>query len=271
MTAIDATIIRGEALDVLRTLPSESVAGVITDPPYSSGGQFRGDRTGGQTATEKYIKNPELYAHDFGGDSRDQRSFLAWCALWMSEARRVTTPGGVIACFTDWRQLPTVTDAIQAGGWIWRGILPWDKTEATRPQPARPRAQAEFVVWGSSGPMDPKRDAPVMPGVLRCRVQRDKVHPTQKPIPMLRDLMRLVVRGGTVLDPFVGSGAHGAAALLEGHPFIGIEMSEPYAEIARQTIEQTIAAHGLSASELRKLEARGGRVGGPTQVTLFDG
>ena len=190
MTAIDATIIRGEALDVLRTLPSESVAGVITDPPYSSGGQFRGDRTGGQTATEKYIKNPELYAHDFGGDSRDQRSFLAWCALWMSEARRVTTPGGVIACF---------------------------------------------------------------------------------PLPMLRDLMRLVVRGGTVLDPFVGSGAHGAAALLEGHPFIGIEMSEPYAEIARQTIEQTIAAHGLSASELRKLEARGGRVGGPTQVTLFDG
>lgn len=118
MTALDATIIRGEALDVLRSLPSESVAGVITDPPYSSGGQFRGDRAGGQSATEKYIGDPSLYVHDFGGDNRDQRGFLAWCALWMAEARRVTIPGGVIACFTDWRQLPTLTDSIQAGGWI---------------------------------------------------------------------------------------------------------------------------------------------------------
>ena len=271
-TNLEATIICGESLDVMRTLPSSSVAGVITDPPYSSGGQFRSDRVGGKTATEKYIKDHEArYEHDFEGDNRDQRSWALWCTLWLSEARRVTIPGGVVACFTDWRQLPTLTDAVQAGGWVWRGILPWDKTEAVRPQQGRPRNQAEYVVWGSNGPLDPKRAAPVTRGVLRCPVSRTKVHPTEKPLAMLRELMKIVEAGGAVLDPFAGSGMHGAAALLEGHPFLGIEVSEAYAAIGRETIEEAVRAHGLTSAQVKAIEARSGRVGGPTQVSLFGG
>ena len=66
-------------------------------------------------------------------------------------------------------------------------------------------------------------------------------HPTVKPTDLMRYLCRLVTPpGGVVLDPFMGSGSTGKAAVLEGFRFIGCEMSEDYARIA----EARIAAAG---------------------------
>lgn len=63
-------------------------------------------------------------------------------------------------------------------------------------------------------------------------------HPTVKPIALMRYLVRLVTpKGGTVLDPFMGSGSTGCAAMCEGMNFVGIELSEEYLEIARRRIE----------------------------------
>jgi site-specific DNA-methyltransferase (adenine-specific) len=62
-------------------------------------------------------------------------------------------------------------------------------------------------------------------------------HPTVKPAALMRYLCRLVTPpGGTVLDPFMGSGSTGKAALLEGFNFIGIEREAEYVEIARARI-----------------------------------
>lgn len=118
------TIYHGDMFDVLPHL--SGIGAVVTDPPYSSGGAFRGDRA--QSTSAKYVQTgTQAYRPEFAGDNRDQRSFLAWCALWMNAARIASEPGAPIACFIDWRQLPTMTDAIQAGGWMWRGIAVWSK------------------------------------------------------------------------------------------------------------------------------------------------
>lgn len=67
--------------------------------------------------------------------------------------------------------------------------------------------------------------------------QRANGHPTIKPIALMRYLVRLVTpKGGTVLDPFMGSGSTGCAAMCEGVNFVGIELSEEYLEIARRRI-----------------------------------
>jgi site-specific DNA-methyltransferase (adenine-specific) len=63
-------------------------------------------------------------------------------------------------------------------------------------------------------------------------------HPTVKPTELMRYLCRLVTPpGGVVLDPFMGSGSTGKAAVLEGFRFIGIEREAEYLEIARGRIE----------------------------------
>ena len=62
-------------------------------------------------------------------------------------------------------------------------------------------------------------------------------HPTVKPTELMAYLVRLVCPpGGTVLDPFMGSGSTGRGAVLDGMDFIGIELDEQYLEIARQRI-----------------------------------
>ncbi len=67
---------------------------------------------------------------------------------------------------------------------------------------------------------------------------RKNVHPTVKPADLMRYLCRLVTPpGGVVLDPFMGSGSTGKAAMLEGFRFIGIEREAEYVEIARARIE----------------------------------
>jgi DNA modification methylase len=70
---------------------------------------------------------------------------------------------------------------------------------------------------------------------------RANIHPTVKPTDLMRYLCRLVTPpGGVVLDPFMGSGSTGKAAMLEGFQFIGCEMSPEYMEIARARIEAAI-------------------------------
>ena len=70
---------------------------------------------------------------------------------------------------------------------------------------------------------------------------RANIHPTVKPTDLMRYLVRMVTPlGGTVLDPFTGSGSTGRAAMLEGAQFIGCELSPEYAEIARARIRYTL-------------------------------
>ena len=66
-------------------------------------------------------------------------------------------------------------------------------------------------------------------------------HPTVKPTDLMRYLVRMVTRrGGTVLDPFMGSGTTGKAAMLEGVNFIGCELDEEYLKIAEKRIQHEI-------------------------------
>lgn len=250
------TLDSAEAWEWLRSRPSESADGLITDPPYSSGGAHAGERA--RDPVQKYSSAATPLQPTFTGDQRDQRSYLAWLALWLTEAHRVLRDGAPVVVASDWRQLPTVTDALQAGGFTWRGIITWTKLGAARPQPGRFRSDAEFLAWGSrggfrgrgkplAGTLDHAPDE-ALEGLnaptIACRpvTSRDRLHLTEKPVAMLREVVRIVPAGGLVLDPFAGSASLGVACLAEGRRYAGCELSPAYAEVARARLSAATAA-----------------------------
>ena len=101
------------------------------------------------------------------------------------------------------------------------------------------RAFEEQIAGGMSG-----RHDVTMGSVTMSRNH----HPTVKPTDLMRYLCRLVTPpDGLVLDPFTGSGSTGKAAMLEGFRFVGAELSEEYATIARARI-------GHAAGRERQME-----------------
>ena len=81
-----------------------------------------------------------------------------------------------------------------------------------------------------------------MTGKSVVDIPRANFHPTVKPTALMRYLCKLVTQpNGVILDPFMGSGSTGKAAMLEGFRFIGIEMNDEYAKIARARIEAACA------------------------------
>jgi len=227
---------QGDALAILTTLPDESVDAVLTDPPYSSGGLYVTARRA--DPAKKYQNSGTIKSYPaMLGDAKDQRSFGFWASLWLSACWRIAKPGTRCMIFSDWRQLPTMTDAVQAAGWEWRGIVVWHKPSA-RPMLGEYRRDAEFVIHGLKKPFS-RTSKICLPGVFTHPVNNAaKVHLTSKPVELVKSLLTITPEGGTVLDPFFGGGTTGIACMETGRHFIGVELSREYVELAAKRIHE---------------------------------
>ena len=232
------TILHGDALKLLGDFSPGAFDAVITDPPYASGGRTQGEKN--KSTIKKYSSMGDAAPPPFEGDAKDQRSWTRWTAEWLADARKLCKPGAPVCMFIDWRQLPAASDALQWAGWIWRGTAVWDKGNS-RPQKGRFRQQAEYIVWGSNGDMPISRPVPCLPGVFKYGNPQNRIHLTEKPLQLMRDIVKITEPGGHILDPFAGSGTTVLAAVLEGYTATGIEVTDEYARLARERIERELA------------------------------
>ena len=86
--------------------------------------------------------------------------------------------------------------------------------------------------------VDDGRDKKIDNPYLRGKTQRKNIHPTVKPVKLLTHLVRMITpEGGTVFDPFMGSGSTGIACVIENKDFYGIEIEKDYFDIAKARIE----------------------------------
>jgi site-specific DNA-methyltransferase (adenine-specific) len=230
----NATLYCGDCLKLIAELPL--LDAVITDPPYSSGGAFRSDRT--KKTSIKYVQSGkgETCRVDFSGDNRDQRSFLRWASLWLSDLHHNAADGAVLMTFTDWRQLPTMTDAVQCGGWVWRNLVTWWKP-GVRMQRGRFSSSAEYIIYASRGVPAEGEKSPQNVLKFSPVIGADKKHIAQKPVDLLSSLVGVTRPASIICDPFMGSGVTGIAALHQGRKFIGIEIDPRYFEIACRNAE----------------------------------
>lgn len=230
---------RGECLELLSRMQCDQVKfdAIVTDPPYCSGADTKSGRDADPIA--KYCHRGRSCGRpSFAGDQRDSRSYQFWCTMWLSAARRHCKESAYNLVFIDWRQLPLMTDIVQASGWTWKGICVWNKGRASRsPHKGYFRHQAEYVVWSTNGRVPRLTDRGPFDGVHTFPIrQADKHHITGKPTPLLEELVQVAPDGGLILDPFAGSGTTGVAAIRQGRRAVLIEQSEEYCEISARRL-----------------------------------
>ena len=244
------TLYQGDALGILATLPDAVMDAVLTDPPYSSGGVTMGARQADPAQKYQQSGTKRQYPPMLG-DAKDQRSWTMWCTLWLGECWRIAREGAPLMVFTDWRQLPALSDAVQAAGWAWRGVIAWDKRSA-RPQIGKFRQQCEYVVFVTKGRFVPYTRT-CLPGVYSYPViSAQKVHLTSKPVALIENLLDVTAPQETVLDPFMGGGSVGEACIRTGRSYVGMELSREYYDISRDRLTAALTTKKESKEVVQK-------------------
>ena len=232
-------VIQGDCLDILREMESGSVDAVVTDPPYCSGaiGEAQRTRADGQGLRSENLKRFGWFTGDNMGTAG-----LVWLLRSVAvESMRILKPTGSFLVFCDWRMLSAIQPAIESAGMRYQDLIVWDKGHMGLG--CGFRKQHELILHFTAG--KPVYYDRATANVIKCaRISTsDREHQTQKPTELIERLLQVVTPpNGTVLDPFLGSGTTGVAAVRLGHSFIGIEREQEYCEIARKRISEAAAA-----------------------------
>jgi DNA modification methylase len=211
------TIYHGNCLSVLRELPAASASVILTDPPYGIDYQSR--------RRDKSKRHSKV--------ENDMNPFIWW--LW--DGFRIITDTGALLCFWRWDVQEIFRIAIATAGFDVRSEIVWDRQLHGMGDLAGSVAPCHDKVWFATKG-DFKFEGARPTSVLSVpRLSGDQlVHPNEKPLRLLMDLLRSIP--GSVLDPFMGSGTTFVAAKNFNRRAIGIEIEERCCEIAARRLCQ---------------------------------
>jgi len=211
----NVTLLRGDCLQALSPADLAAVDAVIGDPPYGMGyvSHHNTRTTGGEWARKAGNFAP------ITGDDRpfDPRPWLGFphVVLWGAQHYAERLPS-------------------------YRGWLVWDKLAGKTPCS---QSDCELAWTNQDRPV--RMFTHLWRGMIRAGrenvVNGGKLHPNQKPVALMRWCIETVgvPAGAVILDPYMGSGSTGVAAVELGYPFVGIEIDEGYFDIARERIAAT--------------------------------
>lgn len=244
-----ATLYLGDCREVLPTLAP--VDCVITDPPYVglTGGMDRSACGGvGVRREGDSISVGDEWDADF-----------SWCEL----AWRVARYGVIV--FGPHKTIAETRAAFPDGNVV--ALLTWEKRNSPPTGKNLPRWTSEFAWALAKAPgikwdrlKETVFDIPGLPsGCMATERILDaegrSVHPTQKPVALMKELVSVV--DGTVADCFMGTGTTGVAAVEMGRTFVGIEREPKYFEIACQRIEAAQRQASLFEAPAARAEQHG--------------
>lgn len=230
-----ATVYCADARDVLPRFQTESLDLVVTDPPYGVEWQsgFRAETF-------------EQLANDGVGDREGIREILTDCVRLVGQNRHlyVFGPTDVLEGLKVSAVTPLVWDKATLGA----GDLTAAWSPAHEPISFVTSKHRHAGQSGKEGVPNRLRKGSVLrfPRPTGRKVR----HPSEKPVPLLRELIESSSRQGeTVLDPFAGIGSTGVAAILAGRKAVLVEVKREYADVAVQRIRaaEAIAEQGAVA------------------------
>ena len=262
-------ILPGDCIEVLNTLPENSVDVIFADPPYNLQLQhdlFRPDTSKVDAVNDGWDKFSDFETYD------------EFTRQWLHACRRVLKDTGTLWVIGSYHNIYRVGAILQdLGFWILNDVL-WIKDN---PMPnfrgVRLTNAHETMIWAQAKKgakytfnhhamkalnedLQMRSDwrhweLPLATGKQRVKHNGTKAHSTQKPEALLyRVILASTKPGDVILDPFFGSGTTGAVAKKLGRHWIGIERDKHYVKVAQKRIDAVLSAPAevLILSEKRR-------------------
>ena len=252
MTKFLNKIINGNALEILKIIPSKTFDLVFADPPYN-------------LQIGKKLKRPDNSKVNGVNDKWDQfksfKDYDNFCKEWLSECKRVLKDHGAIWVIGSYHNIFRIGYHIQnTDFWILNDVI-WKKNN---PMPnfrgTRFTNAHETLIWASKNKnskytfnyqslkclnddlqMRSDWTLPICNGSERIKRNGKKVHSTQKPESLLyRVLLASTNKGDFVFDPFLGTGTTAVVAKKMGRNYFGIEKEKKYFKTAIQRLQKTV-------------------------------
>lgn len=202
-------ILHGDCIDVMGQMPANSVDFILADPPYLVNYRDRDGRT---------IQND---------------SDASWLKPAMAQAYRVLKQDRVAIMFYGWTKIDVFFEAWRSAGFQPVGHIVFRKSYSSKSRFLRYQHEQAFLLAKGRPPL-PKQ--PLM-DVMEMPYSGNKLHPTQKPVATLAQLIRsFTLPCELVLDPFAGSASSCAAALLTSRKYLGMELDAEYHRVASERL-----------------------------------
>ena len=206
---------------------------IITDPPYNIS----------KKNNFSTMKNP-----------RQGVNFGAWdnnFALleWIEKFSKILDKNGSFIVFCSYKFISDIHKVCEISNLEVKDILVWQKNNPMPRNTNRRYVQdMEFALWavkkGAKWTFNKPDNSPYLRSLYKFPVVAGKektTHPTQKSLALMSEIIRIHTNpNDIILDPFMGSGTTGVAALLEDRHFMGIEKDEDYFKIAKNRLEEIL-------------------------------
>jgi DNA modification methylase len=213
----------GDCLEVMKSIPDNSVDLCLTDPPYN-------------IARDNNFSTMGRAGIDFGEWDKGFDLFS-----YIDQVSRIIKKNGSFVVFNDWKNLGAIADYAEKQGFDTKDMIRLEKSNPMpRNRDRRYITDYECAIWFV------KKGAKWTFNRQDSKYQRPKfvasiesgLHPTQKNLSLMENLVKIHSnQGDTVIDPFMGSGTTGLACKNLDRSFIGIEQDVNYFEIAKNRIE----------------------------------
>jgi site-specific DNA-methyltransferase (adenine-specific)/modification methylase len=223
----------GDSREHMKEIPDHSIDLILTDPPYNLGKYSTGNI------------NPK-WRKEINNDIAKWDKITFNPSEWLKPFKRVLKPEGNIFAFTSYNLLGKWHEVFDPEFDVFQFMV-WHKTNPT-PKIHKVSflnsCELMVCVWNKGHTWNFSRqnemhnfiETPICMGKERLK---DPKHPTQKPIRVLQKVVKIASnKGDIVLDPFMGVGSVGVAALRLGRRFLGIEIEEKYYKAAEKRLEE---------------------------------
>lgn len=219
---------QGDCVEILKSIPNNSVDLLITDPPYKTTSRGNAGNSGGMLQKEINKKGQVFNFNDID------------CEKYAPEFYRVLKDGSHCYIMTNHINLIHILNTFTANGFHFIKSLIWDKGNKIMGQYYM--SQFEYILFFRKGKGIKinncgTSDILSVPNKKLKDSNGKNLHDTEKPV----ELMKILIENSSkeqdiVLDPFMGIGSTGVASVINNRQFIGIELDKTYYDIAEKRI-----------------------------------